>query len=209
MQVPTQPTPTLWALVQRASAAAVYEAAGQQGDLQESVRALTPRQFCAGIAYTVQAPARAGHSIVQAIDAAAPGSILVIEMGDDLGCALGGTGAGAAQQRGLVGCVTNACVRDIAEINALRFPVFARGPALKGWTSPAHGRSSVPVHVGGQLICPGDLICADDDGVVVVPSANFQKLEQALQIRLAYEEHASQAIREGGRYEAAIASKPG
>lgn len=111
---------------------------------------------------------------LQAIDEAAPGTILVIGMEDPLGsrnvAQWGGLMTTAAVTRRLGGAVLDAGVRDVEEIRQLGFPVFARTVV----PSSTVGRyvtvgKDLPVVCGGVLVHPGDLIVGDTDGVVVVP----------------------------------------
>jgi 4-hydroxy-4-methyl-2-oxoglutarate aldolase len=113
---------------------------------------------------------------LQAIDAAAPGTIVVIGMEDpegsrDVAC-WGGLMTTAAVTRRLGGAVLDAGVRDVEEIRGMSFPVFARSVV----PSTTVGRyvtvdHDVPVTCGGVRVHPGDLIVGDTDGVVVVPRA--------------------------------------
>jgi 4-hydroxy-4-methyl-2-oxoglutarate aldolase len=68
----------------------------------------------------------------------------------------------------VVGCVTNAAVRDVQEIAALAFPVFAAGVSVRGAAKRSTGRHQEPVCVGDVVVHPGDLVVGDADGVVVI-----------------------------------------
>ncbi len=196
-------------LLQRGSAAAAYETIGKQGDMSTDIRALVPGVMCVGPAFTIKAhPHRAG-AIAASMDKVAKGSVVVIDVGYDAGtCAWGGTGALAAQIAGIAGCVTNGHIRDIAEIRHLNFPMFALGSTVRGGRKEAAAECGVPVSVGGQVVCPGDLICADDDGVVVIAQRHFDTLAQRLQSRLAFEREADTLVRQGVPYAQAVAGKP-
>ncbi len=199
----------LVALLKTASASAAWEAIGKQGDVASEIVAIVPGVLCAGPAFTVKAhPHRAG-AIGPSLDHAPPGSVLVIDVGyDEGGCAFGGTGALAAQMAGIAGCVTNGRVRDTAEMRRLQFPVFARGATLRSGRKEPAAERGVPVVVGGQLVEPGDLVCGDDDGVVVIAQRHFPVLAQRLAERLAFEAEADRLVREGLPYGQAIARRP-
>lgn len=110
--------------------------------------------------------------LLRAMDAIAPGDVLVLDdaAADGPVALWGELLSTMAQARGAAGAVCHGCVRDVAAVRALGFPVVARG------TSPldVHGRLEVvahdaPVTLDGVVVSPGDLVVADDDGVVVVP----------------------------------------
>lgn len=111
--------------------------------------------------------------LLTAMDAVAPGDVVVVSgAAAERPVALWGELLSTmAAARGAAGAVCDGCVRDVAAIRALGFPVSARGAV----PLDVHGRLEVvshtrPVVVDGVEIAPGDLIVADDDGVVVVPA---------------------------------------
>jgi regulator of RNase E activity RraA len=146
---------------------------------------------------------------LEAIDTAAPGTIVVIGMEDpagsrDIAC-WGGLMATAASTRGLGGAVVDAGVRDVDEIRAMGFPVFSRAVC----PSSTVGRyvtvdRDVPVTCGGVRVHPGDLIVGDTDGVVVVPRAHAAEV---LRIAVGIEEterRMAEAIRRSGSIRKAL-----
>ncbi|MDX3907172.1 MAG: RraA family protein [Pigmentiphaga sp.] len=196
-------------LLATASAAAAYEALGRRGDLDPAIAALVPGARCVGSAYTVRAHPHHSGAVSKALDLAPAGSVLVIDVsGDPDTCTLGGTGSLAAQRRGLAGCVTNGRVRDIAEIRALGFPVFARGATVRSSRKDGTADFQVPVAIGGQIVQPGDLVCADDDGVVVIGAQYFDTFAERLAARLAFERDADAQVRAGASYAEAVSRRP-
>lgn len=118
----------------------------------------------------------ASQGMLDAIDAAPPGSVyvMVLENGTDI-AGIGGLMATAMKYRGFAGAVIDASVRDTPQIKKLQFPVFSRGIAPS--TSVNHYRFAgvnVPVMCAGVRVNPQDIIVADDDGVAVVPKANAE-----------------------------------
>jgi len=115
--------------------------------------------------------APASQGMLDAIDAAAPGSVYVMKLEDGGDIAgIGGLMATAMKARGLSGAIIDAAVRDVPQIKKLQFPVYSTGIAPS--TSVNHYRFAgvnVPVTVAGAPVNPGDIISADEDGVVVIP----------------------------------------
>ena len=117
---------------------------------------------------------KASQGMLDAIDAAAPGSVYVMVLEDGLDYAgIGGLMATAMKYRGLAGAVIDGSVRDIPQITKLQFPVYSRGIAPS--TTINHYRFAgvnVPVKCAGVTVNPGDIVTADEDGVVVAPRAH-------------------------------------
>ena len=136
-----------------------------------AIRPLTTARLC-GPAYTVVA---AGEflSVLWAIAEASPGDVLVVQAGGAPLAALGELLATEAWRRGLGGIVVDGYVRDRAGLPP-DLPLWARG------TVPMAGRSDVAPRVGGAVNCggvrvtPGDIVCADDDGIVIAPLEQLQ-----------------------------------
>jgi regulator of RNase E activity RraA len=126
----------------------------------------------------------AKHSI-EMIDNAKPGEVGVLSIENGLDVAgLGGLMGTAAKAREMAGIVIDGGVRDIGEVRALGFPVFARSVV----PSSSVGRyatveRNVPVRCGGVEVRPGDIVVAGEDGVVVVPNDQAQAvLTRAIEI---------------------------
>ena len=137
-----------------------------------AIRPLTHDARSVGPAYTVVA---AGEflSVLYAIGEAAPGDVLVVQAGGAPLAALGELLATEAWRRGLGGIVVDGYVRDRTGLPP-DLPLWARG------TVPMAGRSDVAPRVGGAVSCggvrvtPGDLVLADDDGIVIAPRAQLE-----------------------------------
>jgi 4-hydroxy-4-methyl-2-oxoglutarate aldolase len=113
---------------------------------------------------------------------AEPGDVLVLATGGIGDSAVAGDHfAAAAKKWGFAGIVTDGLVRDIRGIEATGIPVFAAG--ITPLSSPKHGNAEIGVNVtlGQTLVCPGDIIRADDDGVVVVPIAQLETFGTAFE----------------------------
>jgi 4-hydroxy-4-methyl-2-oxoglutarate aldolase len=162
--------------------------------LDPAIRPLRAARL-AGPAFTVVASAEF-LSVLYAIGEAAPGDVLVVDGGGAPLAALGELLANEAHRRGLGGIVVDGYVRDRSGLPDL--PLWARG------TVPMAGRSDVvprvggPVIVGGVRVTPGEIVLADDDGIVVAPLARLEAaLERAEAIERA-EAAILAAVRAGG-----------
>ncbi len=163
---------------------AIEQLYGQRAHMSHQMRPLFMTKF-AGPAVTVLMKKEehkdgppASQGMLDAIDAAPPGSVYVMVLDDGADFAgLGALMATAMKVRGLAGAVVDASVRDTAQIRRLQFPVFSRGVAPS--TSINHYRfagSNIPVTCAGVRVNPGDLIVADDDGVAVVARARAAEI---------------------------------
>lgn len=125
----------------------------------------------AGPAVTVAAHSGALNIIKYAAALTQPGDVLVVDAHGDTAFALwGGNVSKALHNRGVAALVIDGAVRDVSEIRALGFPVFARGiaTAFRAHTV-ARGEVNVSVSCGGVVVSPGDIVVGDVDGIVVVP----------------------------------------
>lgn len=123
----------------------------------------------AGPAYPVRCAPGDNLMLHAAIYRAPPGSIIVCEAGDHDYAVAGGNVCATAQRRGIAGFVVDGAIRDLAEVRARRFPVFARGVIPIPGDKRALGAIDRPVRCGGVRVGPGDMIVADEEGIVVVP----------------------------------------
>jgi 4-hydroxy-4-methyl-2-oxoglutarate aldolase len=130
----------------------------------------------AGPAFTVRCPPGDNLMLHAAIYRAEPGSVIVAEAGDTDYALAGGNVCAVAQRRGISAFVIDGVIRDLAEVREMGFPVFARGiipvPGVKGSVLPL----GQPVRCGGVTVWAGDLVVADEEGVVVVPAARQEQV---------------------------------
>lgn len=123
----------------------------------------------AGPSFTVRSVAGDNLMVHAAIHRAEPGDVIVVEAADTDFAMAGGNVCAWAQRRGVVALVVDGVIRDVAEVRNNRFPVFARGvipiPGRKG----GPGEINAPIRCGGAVVRPGDIVVADEEGIVVVP----------------------------------------
>lgn len=151
---------------------------GRRGALDGRIAAVCPDCRMAGPAFTIDV-ARAGDNLMihTALALAQPGDILVIDGKADRTVALmGSIMMNTARQIGLGGVVVDAAVRDIDELRALGFPVYAVGTNPNGPTKFVPGLINAPISCGGVAVQPGDLVVGDADGVVVIERERAEAL---------------------------------
>jgi regulator of RNase E activity RraA len=148
----------------------------------------------AGPAYTVRCCPGDNLMLHAAIHRAPAGSVVVVEGGDADYALAGGNVCAVAQKNGIAAFVLDGVVRDLAEIRALRFPVFAKGVIPKPGTKELVGSLLHPIRCGGVAVAPDDMIVADEEGIVVVPAAESAAVLEAAQARAAAD--ASQSLGE-------------
>ncbi|MFE3682390.1 RraA family protein [Streptomyces sp. NPDC059095] len=169
----------------------------------------TPR--VAGPAFTVRCPAGDNLMLHAAIYRAEPGSVVVVESGDLDYALAGGNVCAVAQRRGIAAFVVDGVIRDLAEVREAGFPVFARGVIPVPGTKEAVAPLNEPVRCGGVLVNAGDVVVADEEGVVVTPRARAEQVLAAARQKLAKEaaqsldtweeahrDRIGRALREGG-----------
>jgi len=131
-----------------------------------------------GNALTVRIPHLDGSIIRRALELAAPGDVLVIDVsGDERRACWGELRAYAALRKGLAGVVTSGRVTDVAELSRLALPVYSRGASpLTTRAQELEGEVNVPVAIDGVTVCPGDLVVGDDDGLFVLSTERAEAL---------------------------------
>ncbi|MFI5493643.1 RraA family protein [Actinoplanes sp. NPDC051859] len=148
----------------------------------------TPTPRVAGPAFTVRCPKGDNLMLHAAIYEAAPGSVVVVESGDLDYALAGGNVCAVAQRRGIAAFVLDGLIRDLAEVREAGFPVFARGVIPIPGTKDAIGEHGGTVRCGGVEVAAGDIVVADEEGVVVVPHARYDEVLTASRAKLAKEE---------------------
>lgn len=142
----------------------------EDGFMAPAIQGVVPGARAFGPALTVRLPGSDGTALVHALSIAEPGQFLVIDRcGDPRHACWGAVTTAAAQARGVAGVVIDGFVTDLSAILEARFPVWCRGRApLTTKIRGVGGEIGVPVTCGGARVTPGDIVLADENGVLVL-----------------------------------------
>jgi len=147
----------------------VGDCLGRGAGMNSRIKGFSHGMKLIGPALTVKVPPDDNLMIHKALTLVKPGDVIVIDGGGDHSWALlGFLMVRTAIKLQVAGIVVDGAVRDAAEIRHVGFPLFAAGVSPNGPFKEGPGEINYPIHCGGQVVHPGDLIVADDDGVVVV-----------------------------------------
>ncbi len=178
--------------------ATVHEAIGRAGYLGPGLRPIQDGTRVGGTAVTALCWPGDNLMIHAAVEQCQVGDLLVVTAASP--CTDGMFGellATSLAARGVRGLVIEAGVRDVADLRAMRFPVWSAAVSAQGTVKETPGSVNLPISIGAQIVRPGDAIIADDDGVVCVPRAEAGQALAAAQARVAKEEQNRKALADG------------
>jgi 4-hydroxy-4-methyl-2-oxoglutarate aldolase len=178
--------------------ATVHEALGRIGFLGPRLRPIQDGARIGGCAVTALCWPGDNLMIHAAVEQCQTGDVVVVTTtSPSTDGMFGELLATSLMSRGVRGLIIDAGVRDVADLRAIGFPVWSAAVSAQGTVKSTAGAVNAPVVVGGQTINAGDVILADDDGVLCVPAADVTRGIELSAQRVAKEEAARKALKDG------------
>ena len=160
-------------------AANVADCMGRSCAMSSEIKLMSkPQKECmVGVALTVKARPGDNLFIHKALNMAVEGDVVIVaNEGDRSHSLLGEIMAQYAKSKNIAGMIIDGPIRDVVPIYDMGLPMYATGSTPGGPYKEGPGEINVPISCGGVVICPGDLIIGDPDGVIVVPKKDAEAL---------------------------------
>lgn len=159
------------------SSATIHEAQGRKGALSSKIKPIDRSMSFCGPALTVRCAPRDNLMLQVAIHYAEPGDVVLVAAGEyEEAGTFGDVLGNAMKAKGLAAMVTDSGVRDTQDLIELGLPVFSGSVSIKGTVKETIGPINHPVVFGDEIIYPGDVLCGDADGVVVVRKDEIEEV---------------------------------
>lgn len=156
------------------------DAMNNSGAMREIMPMYAPMKRMVGTAITVKVPTGDALMVRKAMAVAQPGDVIVIDGRGTISRSLwGGNRSTTVAARGIAGVIIDGGTRDTDETAAVDLPLFARAIAPMGSGSAGPGELNFPIACGGVVVCPGDIVVGDAQGIVVIPRADAESVYAA------------------------------
>lgn len=187
------------------SACVIGDAMGRFRVLDSRIRPVVPTRRIVGRAVTVLTRGIDNLMMHKAMEMAGPGDVIIVDTyGETNASGWGGLMTHTAVKTGLEGVVIDGSVRDLEDLRQLDFPVYARAVTARGCFKDGPGEINCPISCGGVAVMPGDLILADEDGVVCVPFDDVEVVLERARIQLENEKKRVTEIEAGELFKRSI-----
>jgi len=174
----------------------ISDAMHRKGAMRD-IHPINPGTKIVGSAITVQTFAGDWAKSVEAIDQGGPGNVIVIYNGSNYIAPWGGLATLSCKNKGIEGVVVEGAVRDVDEIRAMKYPVFASGITPNAGEPKGMGEINAEITCGGQTVRPGDYIVGDESGVVVIPKERAYEIARRAKMVEENESRLYEEIRRG------------
>lgn len=191
-------SPVLLAQARELGTSTLFEASGLSTSAADpAIHTVWAGASVAGPAFPLECSPGDNLAIHIAMEKVPRGSVLVVSTGGFVSGYWGEVLTVAAEAAGVVGLIIDGGVRDIAAMTARRFPVFTRGISMRGTIKASVPSVGKPISFTGTPVAAGDLVVADDDGVLVIPAAHVEHTLAQGQARADKEAKMMEALTQG------------
>jgi 4-hydroxy-4-methyl-2-oxoglutarate aldolase len=178
--------------------ATIHEAQGRTGLMRPYLRPIYARARVAGSAITVLCQPGDNLMIHAAIEVCQPGDVLVVTTtSESCDGMFGELLATSCQAHGVAGLVIDAGVRDVTDLTAMDFPVWSKAIFAQGTVKASPGSVNIDVVCAGALVCPGDVLVGDQDGVVVIKREQAAEVARLGALRIEKEQRSREKLKAG------------